>query len=109
MQTTLPVAETIGVIRNHSTGQHPLFDTPINLDVFYDLLQLLTYFNQFNFMVQYYRQTSGFAMGSSLSPAMNKIFIEWFESSLMDNIIIANIKPLFWHYYMDDVIYCFEG
>ena len=47
-------------------------------------------------------------MGSSLSPAMSNIFMEHFETSLMDDIIPANMKPLFWMRYVDDVLCCFE-
>ena len=106
--TNIPIAETIDVIRDHCVGPHPLFDLPINPLVFCDLLHVLTSYNQFNFDGTYYRQTSGVPMGSSLSPAMSNIFMEHFETSLMDDIIPANMKPLFWMRYVDDVLCCFE-
>ena len=106
--TNIPIAETIDVIRDHSTGPNPLFDLPINPTVFCDLLHVLTSYNQFNFEGTYYRQSSGVPMGSSLSPAMSNIFMEHFETSLMDEIIPANMKPSFWMRYVDDVLCCFE-
>ena len=47
-------------------------------------------------------------MNSSLSPTMSNIFMEHFKTSLMDEIIPANMKPSFWMRYVDDVLCCFE-
>ena len=108
LYTNIPVAETIDVIRQHSKGSNPLYDLPIDPDVFCDLLEVLTAFNQFSFMGQYYRQCSGVPMGSSLSPGFSNIYMEWFETALIDDIIPKDKQPQYWLRYIDDVICCFE-
>ena len=65
-------------------------------------------FNQFNFMGQYYCQCSGMPMGSSLSPGLSCLFMEWFETELINDVIPKDKQPLFWLRYIDDVICCFE-
>ena len=107
--TNIPVDECIEVIRDHSTGPSPAFkDLPVDPNIFCELLTLCTSFNQFSFLGQHYRQVSGLPMGSSLSPVMSNIYMEWYEACLMQDMIPDYMKPSLWLRYVDDVFACFE-
>ena len=47
-------------------------------------------------------------MGSSLSPGLSCIFMEWFETELINDVIPKDKQPIFWLRYIDDVLCCFE-
>ena len=107
--TNIPVDECIEVIRDHTTGPSPTFkNLPVDSDIFCDLLKLCTGFNQFSFADKHYSQISGLPMGSSISPVMSNIYMEHFEVYLMDDVIPANIRPLLWMKYVDDIFCCYE-
>ena len=94
--TKVPVDETIDFIRR----KLPLMDLdlPFSNEIFIELLELSTTGNVFQFEGKYYRQKSGMAMGSSLSPIMSNIFMEYFETELLPNITQKK-----WLRYVDDI------
>ena len=106
--TNIPVDECIEVIRDHSTGPSPAFNLPVDPNIFCELLSMCTSFNQFSFLDQHYRQVSGLPMGSSLSPVMANIYMEMFETYLMQDMIPDYMKPSLWYRFVDDVFACFE-
>ena len=63
--------------------------------------------NYFSFNNKFFKQQDGLPMGSPLSPLLADIFMDNFESNLLNNkkiSLISNIK--FWYRYVDDVL-CF--
>ena len=106
--TNVPVREAIDIVRQHSTGNRPTFKhLPIDPDLFCELLTVCTSFNQFSFKDQHYRQITGLPMGSSLSPVLANIFMEYFETELLKDIPV-DLRPVLWLRYVDDVFCIYE-
>ena len=106
--TNVPVEEAIDVVRQHSTGNSPIFkNLPIHPELFCELLTVCTSFNQFTFRDQHYRQITGLPMGSSLSPVLANIYMEFFETELMKDIPM-DLIPVLWLRYVDDVFCIYE-
>ena len=106
--TNIPLDEVIDIIRSHSIGPDPLYrNFPIDPEIFCNLLKVTTSFNQFNFMGEYYRQISGVPMGSSLSPILANIFMEFFETQLIEDIP-EDLRPELWLRFVDDVFCCYR-
>ena len=107
LYTNIPVNEAIEVIRMHSSGPNPMFENlPVAPDIFCDLLKMCSSFNQFTFGNKYYRQITGVPMGSSLSPALANIYMEYFETCLLDDIPV-DMKPELWLRFVDDIFCCY--
>ena len=78
-------------------------DLPIPINNFILLIEIFLRQNVFSFNNKFYKQIFGAAMGSSLSPIVANIYMEFFESLLLPNI------PLFrsihsWFRYVDDIL-----
>ena len=56
------------------------------VSILHNMLELSTTGNVFQFEGEYYRQKSGMAMGSSFSPIMSNIFVEYFETELLPDV-----------------------
>ena len=96
------------VVRSHSKGPNPTFNNlPINPELFCELLEACTSFNQFSFAGQYFRQINGVPMGSSLSPVLANIYMEHLEMHFL-NDIPADMRPVVWLRYVDDVFCIYE-
>ena len=74
--------------------------TPIPRNDFMSLVKVCVENSSFQFKHKFYKQKFGMAMGSPLSPILANIFMEYFETELMENI---QNKPLMWVRYVDDV------
>ena len=95
--------EAIDVIRQHSTGPNPTYKyLPIDPEIFCEFLEVCTSFNQFSFGGNHYRQVTGCPMGSSLSPVLANIYMEHFETLILDDIP-TDMKPVIWLRYVDDI------
>ena len=66
-----------------------------------DLLKLCTKESVFSFNGNFYRQTFGLAMGNPLSPVLSNLYMEYFETHLLPNILASNVK---WFRYIDDIL-----
>ena len=72
--------------------------------VFTDLMKIATSFVEFSFNNCMYRQIDGVAMGSTLGPALENIFVGFYESKLLDKIS----KPQIYYRYVDDTFALFQ-
>ena len=73
------------------------------------LLDLCIEQNYFLFNGKFYKQSSGLAMGSPLSPILAEIFMNEFEHKLFDckHPLLSNI--CYWYRYVDDIICLWTG
>ena len=94
--TKVPVHETIDFIKRKIPSMN--LNLPFSNEIFVELLKLSTTENVFRFEDEYYKQKHGMAMGSSLSPIMSNIFMEYFETELLPNITQKK-----WLRYVDDI------
>ena len=74
--------------------------TPIPKEDFMSLVKVCVENTSFQFKHKFFKQKFGMAMGSPLSPILANIFMEYFETELMENV---QNKPLMWVRYVDDV------
>ena len=104
----VPLEEALEVIREHSTGSNPTFtNLPLQPELFCQLLEVCMSFNQFTFAGNYYRQVTGCPIGCSLSSVIANIYLEHFETTLMD-AIPADMRPSLYLRYVDDIIMIME-
>ena len=73
-----------------------------------ELVKLYVSDTFFSFNDKIYKQTFGVAMGSSLSPVLANIYMEFFETSLLPNINIVGVKLILWKRYVDDTFALLE-
>ena len=75
-------------------------DLPLPVSKIVALIKLCVSSNYFSFQDEFYRQKFGCSMGSSLSPVLSNLYMEYFES-----IILPQIKPpsMVWYRYFDDI------
>ena len=73
---------------------------PLPHNVIIELIKLCTDDNVFTYGDRFYRQTFGCSMGSPLSPVLSNLFMEYFESELLSNVIDENTP---WMRYVDDI------
>lgn len=74
----------------------------------YEALELCLNQNYFQFNNKFYKQTSGLAMGSPLSPLLAEIFMSNIEERIFSQSCTKN-HIAFWFRYVDDIIACFSG
>ena len=117
--TAIPKNRIMDFLRNQSNGwgdnppshaepvNPPLYNFDIDSKIFCDLVELCLKYNQFQIEGCFFRQIEGLFMGSSISPPLAQLFMEYFESELYDKLIPDNIKPVEMKRYVDDcfVIY----
>ena len=86
--TNVPLAETIEICTKTLYDGH--LPTPvIPKHVFIELMKTATTSVEFSFNKIMYRQINGVAMGSPLGPALENIFVGYYESSFL--IIFQNL------------------
>ena len=96
--TNVPTDEVLSFIERKIT--EGCISTPIPKDDFMSLIRVCVDNSAFQFKDKYFKQKFGMAMGSPLSPILANIFMEYFETELMQNV---RNKPLMWLRYVDDV------
>ena len=72
------------------------------IEGFLDLIRLCITATIFTFNGKYYKQQQGIAMGSPLAPALACLYMEFWESELLNTI--PGPKPIFWVRYIDDIL-----
>ena len=73
----------------------------ITIDILIKLIKLCCDSTIFSFNGSFYQQKFGVAMGSPLACILANIFMEFFESELVNRL---PLKPAFWRRYVDDII-----
>ena len=84
-----------------------IFNPPIALDSFLDLIKLSVENTVFIFDGMAFKQKFGVAMGSPLSPVLANLCMEFLESEFILNCP-DNIKPLVWYRYVDDIFIVYD-
>ncbi|KAJ8911562.1 hypothetical protein NQ315_007943 [Exocentrus adspersus] len=99
--TNVPVDKTLSIVKNKLENDSSFKDrTKLNVTAFMELLTLCIKTTYFQLENDFYQQDFGMAMGSSLSPIMSNIFMEYFEETYVKNY---TNKPKIWWRYVDDV------
>ena len=96
--TKVPIEETLIFLERKLPTLD--LDLPIPVEKFIKLIRVCVNDSVFSFGSDFYRQKFGCAMGSSLSPVLAGVFMEYFESELLPTILD---HPLPWFRYVDDV------
>ena len=86
----------------------PVYNFDMDAKIFCDLVELCLGYNQFKVEGSFYRQIHGLFMGSSISPPLAQMYMEYFESELYEEHIPHNIKPTEWRRFVDDVFIIYE-
>jgi len=108
LYTNVPINETIElVIRNIFTNATTSFKG-FDEQQFRKLLNLSLNDTYFKFNNSIYKQVDGLAMGSPLSPVAANIFLNFFETSLLNQCPL-DIKPSFYKRYLDDTFMLFSN
>jgi len=108
LYTNVPVNETIDLIINNLFTTGTTMINGLNASQFRKLLNLSLNDTYFKFNNSIYKQLDGLAMGSPLSPVAANIFLNFFETSIL-NRCPSNIKPSFYKRYLDDTFLLFNG
>ena len=115
--TCIPKARVLSFLRDKSGGWElnppagqdpPVYSFGLNSKIFCDLVELCLKFNQFECEGKFYRQLHGLFMGSSISPPLAMMYLEYFEEYLYESNIPDDIKPTEWKRYVDDCIIVYE-
>ena len=105
--TNVPVDKVLDFLRNKF--EEGIFSPSIEIGVFLELTKLCVTDTYFTFESNIYKQNYGVAMGSSLSPILANIYMEYFESTLVPRINIPLISLKRWWRYVDDIFAILEG
>ena len=104
--TNVPVSKALEAASDllAQSHTHPLISHEI-----IEALNICSSQNYFQFNNVLYRQKSGLAMGSPLSPLLAEVFMNHFENNLFKskNPLLKNI--FYWYRYVDDIICCWIG
>ena len=117
--TCIPRKQIIEFLRNKSNGwgpnhtqknseEPPVYSFDIDSSVFCDLVEICLKYNQFRVKDNFFRQIHGLFMGSSISPPLAMMYLEYFESQLYELNIPENIKAKEWARYVDDCFIVYE-
>lgn len=107
MYPNIPIPETLILVK---AALEKLQDTDdddaISIETIMKMLTTSLNCNYFQFDQQFYKQTSGLAMGSCLSSIMSDIYMANLEEEIMSN---DGFKPKLWIRYVDDVFLIWNG
>ena len=98
--TKVPTDETLAVVRDKLAAD-PLLEKRTYIPI-YNLMEMLTFCVEttyFGMRYNIYRQEEGLAIGSTLSPVLANIYIEYFEEMALGFI---SLRPSMWVRYVDD-------
>ena len=97
---SVPVKETLAIVKRKLEEDESLSErTSIPVSGIMELLSLCLTWSYFRFGDEYFLQTDGLAMGSSLSPILANIFMTELEETVLARSVC---KPSVWKRYVDD-------
>lgn len=73
------------------------------------LLSFKLYNNYFMYVLQFYLQTTGTAMGSKVAPTFAFLFMNWLEEYFVYNHEYFHSHVKAWYRYIDDVFFIWLG
>ena len=83
--TSIPINEAIPVVRAKLESDQSLPDRcPLDIAQLSVLLEMCLSSTYFTFQGEFYKQKKGAAMGSPISPVVANLYMEQFESSVLD-------------------------
>ena len=94
----VPVNDVLDFLENKLVDYQD--ELPLPVPKLIALVKLCVTNNVFSFDNNYYRQKNGCSMGSSLSPVLANLYMEYFESCILPQIIPQGMK---WYRYVDDI------
>ena len=98
--TSVLVDPTLNIIKDLLEKDHTLKERTV-MEV-RDIILLLEFCHKntyFSFQGQFYKQVEGVAMGSSISPIVANLYMEYLEQRAL---MTAPNPPRFWHRFVDD-------
>ena len=99
--TNIPLEKVLDFIK--LKGEEEVYNFPLPVGKICELIKLCVTDTYFTFNGHIYKQTFGVAMGSSLSPVLANLYMEFFEVSLLPNINVIGIEIVLWKRYVDDI------
>ena len=118
--SSIPREKIIRFLRDKSGGwgmnppaeadpaETPLYSFEMDSKVFCDLVEVCLKYNQFHVGGKFYRQLQGLFMGSSISPPLAMMYMEYFEEYLYELNVPNDIKAKEWKRYVDDCFIVYE-
>ena len=98
--TSVPVDPALNIIKDLLEKDHTLKErTVMEVSGIILLLEFCLKNTYFSFQDQFYEQVEGAAMGSSVSPIVANLYMEYLEQKALST---APTPPRFWCRYMDD-------
>ena len=98
--TNVPLDKVLEFIRLKT--EENVYNFSLEVGKICELIKLCVRDTYFTFNGVHYCQTYGVAMGSSLSPILANLYMEYFETSLLPNIHIEGLKITYYKRYVDD-------
>ena len=105
--TNVPVNESIAVILDCLFANDSSLYEGFTRAEFKKLLELTLMYSYFKFNGSIYKQITGLSMGSPISPLIANIFLNKFETSILNNCPV-NFKTQFYKRYVDDSFLLFK-
>ena len=105
--TNVPVKKTIEIIKNKM--EEGIYTCDIDHGAFIKLLETALSVNVIEWGEDYFVQKNGVAMGSSLSPILANLFMEWLETEQVGRINKGNLNIIKWVRYVDDILIIYKG
>ena len=99
--TNIPLEKVLDFIT--TKGEEGLNSFQIPVGKICELIKLCVRDSYFSFDNKIYQQTFGVAMGSSLSPILANLYMEFYEVSLLPRINVTGVKIVLWKRYVDDI------
>jgi hypothetical protein len=97
--TNVPVEEVLVAIKNQ-LQEETLVERPgLHVGAIMEMLEICLRISNFQFGDKYFQQKEGMAMGSSLSPVVSNIYMEFFETLSLHG---WDMKPSLWLRCVDD-------
>jgi predicted GIY-YIG superfamily endonuclease len=97
---SVPTKLTLEIVKEKLEGDPSLSSrTYLTVEGILELLEVCLNSVYFQYKDNYYSQKTGLPMGSSLSPALANIFMDWMEDRLFNSSIN---RPKLWLRYVDD-------